>query len=96
MTIKDKFLSVFTKYSNRVVLGRGVNTMRKFAKECVLAGGSPSFRVLKNKGKEENAVIGICKGADVRGGTIEDVPREVIEAVKKYKRNVAWLLPELE
>jgi len=77
------------------VLGRGLEALKSFARKCLDAGGVPIFRT-KYGGKRlpNNAVIVACwgKGDVVKGGTITDVPIDVIEKMEKTKGDYKWLL----
>lgn len=76
------------------VLGSGLAAIRNFIEKCLAAGGVPIFRT-KYGGKRlpGNAVIAACWGAGekVPGGTITDVPLEIIERMEKTRGDWKWL-----
>jgi len=83
----------------RRILGKGLAAIKDFIRECVSAGGVPIFRT-KYGGKRlpGNAVIAACWGAGdkVKGGTITDVPLEIIEKMEKTTGDWRWLEKETE
>ena len=76
-------------------IGRGMEAVRSFARKCLDAGGVPIFRTkFGGKRLERNAVIAACwgKGDIVKGGTIVDVPTDVIEKMEKTRGDYKWIL----
>ena len=77
------------------ILGEGLSALKDFARRCLDAGGVPIFRT-KYGGRRlpNNAVIAACwgKGDVVKGGTITNVPIDVIEKMEKTKGDYKWLL----
>lgn len=80
------------------VLGRGLEAIREFIRECREAGGIPVFRT-KYGGERlpNNSVIAACwrAGDKVKGGTIEDVPPDIIERMEKETGDWKWLAKQL-
>lgn len=80
------------------ILGRGLEAIRNFITKCRAAGGIPVFRT-KYGGKRlpGNAVIAACwgKGDVVKGGTITDVPPDIIAEMEKTKGDWKWLAQRL-
>ena len=80
------------------ILGRGLEALREFIRKCVAAGGVPIFRT-KYGGKRlpGNAVIAACwgKGKEVPGGTITDVPPDIIAEMEKRTGDWKWLAERL-
>ena len=77
------------------IIGRGLEALKEFARKCLYAGGVPIFRTrYGEKRLPNNAVVAACwgKGDVVKGGTITDVPIEVIEKMEKTKGDYKWLL----
>jgi len=76
------------------IIGRGTAAIREFIRKCKAAGGVPIFRT-KYGGKRlpGNAVIAACwgKGKEVPGGTILDVPPELIEEMERRAGDWKWL-----
>lgn len=77
------------------VIGSGLEALKEFARRCLDAGGVPIFRT-KYGGRRlpENSVVAACwgKGDVVKGGTIKNVPTDVIERMEKTKGDYKWLL----
>lgn len=80
------------------ILGHGLEAIRSFISKCVAAGGVPIFRT-KYGGKRlpNNSVIAACwgKGKEVPGGTILNVPSEVISEMEKRTGDWKWLSERL-
>ena len=80
------------------VLGEGLETLRRFIRECVNAGGVPIFRT-KYGGRriKGNGVVAACWGAGekVKGGTITNVPPDIIEEMEKRVGDWKWLAKRL-
>jgi len=80
------------------VLGSGIEALRTFISRCISAGGVPIFRT-KYGGKRlpGNAVIAACwgKGKEVPGGTITDVPTDIIAEMEKRTGDWKWLAERL-
>ena len=80
------------------VLGRGLEAIREFIRKCVAAGGVPIFRT-KYGGKRlpGNAVIAACwgKGKEVPGGTITDVPPDILAEMERRTGDWKWLAERL-
>jgi len=80
------------------VIGRGLDAIRSFINRCLAAGGTPIFRTrYGGKRLPNNRVIAACWGAGktVHGGTIEDVPPEIIERMEKERGDWKWLKESL-
>lgn len=77
------------------VLGSGLEVVKDFARRCLAAGGIPMFRT-KYGGKRlpENSVVAACwgKGDVVKGGTIKNVPIDVIERMERETGDYKWLV----
>ena len=76
-------------------LGSGLEELKRFARRCLDAGGIPIIRTrYGGKRLPGGAVIVACwgKGEEVPGGTITDIPLEVIERMEKTKGDYKWLL----
>jgi len=80
------------------VLGSGLEAIRDFIRRCTAAGGVPIFRT-KYGGRRlpGNAVIAACwgKGKEVPGGTITDVPIDIINEMEKRAGDWKWLAERL-
>ena len=80
------------------VLGSGTEALRRFVEGCLKAGGIPIIRT-KYGGKRfpENKVVVACwgKGREVPGGTIENVPPDIIEQAEKQVGDWKWLATKL-
>jgi len=80
------------------VIGRGLEALRNFISKCIAAGGVPIFRT-KYGGKRlpGNAVIAACwgKGKEVPGGTILDVPPDIIAEMERRTGDWKWLAERL-
>jgi len=77
------------------VIGRGFEAVKEFARKCLDAGGIPVFRTrYGGRRLPDNAVIAAClgKGDVVKGGTIENVPLDIIEKMEKTKGDYRWIL----
>ena len=77
------------------VIGSGVAKLKEFARRCLDAGGIPIFRTKYGERRlPNNAVIVACwgKGDVVKGGTVTDVPIDIIEKLEKTKGDYKWLL----
>lgn len=76
-------------------IGSGLAALREFANRCLAAGGVPIFRT-KYGGKRlpNNSVVAACwgKGAEVQGGTVTNVPIDVIEKMEKTRGDYKWLI----
>ena len=76
-------------------IGTGLMALKEFARKCLDAGGVPIFRT-KYGGKKlpDNSVIAACwgKGDVVKGGTVTEVPPEIIDKMEKTKGDYKWLL----
>ncbi len=76
-------------------IGSGVGALKEFARKCLAAGGVPIFRTrYGGKRLPNNSVIAACwgKGDVVKGGTITDVPLDVIEKMEKTRGDYKWLV----
>jgi len=80
------------------IIGSGLEAIRSFISRCLAAGGIPIFRT-KYGGKRlpNNRVIAACWGAGktVQGGTIENVPTDIIERMEKERGDWKWLRERL-
>jgi len=80
------------------IIGSGTEGLKKFIEKCRKAGGTPIFRT-KYSGKRlpGNAVIVACygKGREVPGGTIVNVPEELIAEMEKRVGDWKWLAERL-
>jgi hypothetical protein len=80
------------------VLGSGVDALRSFVEKCLASGGVPIIRT-KYGGRRfpENKVVVACwgKGKEVPGGTIENVPTDIIEQAEKQVGDWKWLAARL-
>jgi len=80
------------------VIGRGLEAIRDFISKCLAAGGVPIFRT-KYGGRRlpGNAVIAACWGAGdkVKGGTITDVPPDILAEMEKRVGDWKWLAERL-
>ena len=68
------------------ILGSGTEAVREFVERCRREGGVPIIRTrYGGKRLPQSSVIVACwgKGKDVPGGTITDVPTDVIEKLEK-------------
>ncbi len=77
------------------VIGSGLAKVKEFARQCLAAGGVPMFRTrYGGKRLPNNSVIAACwgKGDVVKGGTITDVPLDVIEKMEKTRGDYKWLV----
>jgi hypothetical protein len=74
------------------VIGKGVEALKKFIKECKDAGGVPIIRT-RYGGRRLPFVIVTCWGMRdvVRGGAITDVPSEIVEALEKARVKYKYL-----
>jgi hypothetical protein len=74
------------------VIGRGVEALKKFIKDCKNAGGVPIVRT-RYGGRRLNFVVATCWGMRdvVRGGAIVDVPSEIIDALEKARVKYKYL-----
>jgi hypothetical protein len=81
-----------------VKIGSGTSAIKAFIEKCLAAGGVPLFRT-KYGGKRlpESAVIAACwgKGAEVKGGTITDVPADILAEMEKRAGDWKWLRERL-
>ena len=79
-------------------LGEGLEAIRKFIRECVAAGGVPIFRT-KYGGRriKGNGVVAACWGAGDRvpGGTIYNVPPDIIREMEEKVGDWKWLAERL-
>ncbi|MEM1690042.1 MAG: hypothetical protein QXG48_02155 [Thermofilaceae archaeon] len=79
------------------VIGTGVTALREFARRCLAAGGVPQFRT-KYGGRPlpDNSVIVACWGAANRvpGGTIRNVPPDIIARLERQTGDWKWLIGE--
>ena len=76
-------------------IGSGLTALKDFARRCLAAGGIPIFRTrYGGKRLPNNSVVAACwgKGDTVKGGTITDVPLEIIERMEKETGDYKWLL----
>jgi len=80
------------------VLGSGLEAIRRFISECLSAGGIPIFRT-KYGGRrlKGNSVVAACWGAGdkVPGGTITDVPPDIIAEMERRVGDWKWLASRL-
>lgn len=80
------------------VIGRGIEALRSFIARCTAAGGVPIFRT-KYGGRRlpGNSVIAACwgKGKEVPGGTITDVPSDIIAEMEERTGDWKWLRERL-
>ncbi len=80
------------------VLGSGVEKLREFISRCLAAGGIPIIRT-KYGGRRlpEGSVVVACwgKGKEVPGGTITNVPADIIEEAEKRIGDWKWLSERL-
>jgi len=80
------------------VLGSGIEAIRSFIAKCTSAGGVPIFRT-KYGGKRlpNNSVVAACwgKGSEVPGGTITNVPVDIINEMEKRAGDWKWLAERL-
>ncbi|MGC8578136.1 MAG: hypothetical protein ACP5KW_09155 [Thermoproteota archaeon] len=78
------------------VLGSGVGALQEFIRKCETAGGVPIIRT-KYGGRplKNNRVIVACWGAreEAPGGTIENVPPDVIATLQKERGAYKKLVP---
>jgi len=76
-------------------IGSGLAALRDFANRCLAAGGVPIFRT-KYGGKRlpNNSVVAACwgKGDVVKGGTVTNVPIDVIEKMEATRGDYKWLV----
>jgi len=79
------------------VIGKGVEALKSFIRECLSANGSPTFVAKYGAQEYTDRVIARCYGASekVPGGFIVDLPADVVEKIKKRKGDATWLLEEL-
>jgi len=81
-----------------VKIGSGTSAIKSFIEKCLAAGGVPLFRT-KYGGKRlpESAVIAACwgKGDVVKGGTITDVPADILSEMEKRAGDWKWLKERL-
>ena len=77
------------------IIGRGIEALIKFIKKCRDAGGVPIIRT-KYGGVRlpHNSVVVACwgRGDVVKGGTITDIPPDLIDELEKTKGDWKWLL----
>jgi hypothetical protein len=80
------------------VLGSGIEALRDFVEKCIRAGGVPIIRT-RYGGRRfpENKVVVACwgKGKEVPGGTILNVPSDIIEEAEKQVGDWKWLVKRL-
>jgi hypothetical protein len=80
------------------ILGSGTSALADFIRKCLNAGGVPIIRT-KYGGKRlpENKVVVACwgKGAEVPGGSILNVPADIIEEAEKRTGDWKWLSERL-
>ena len=80
------------------VLGSGVSVLRDFLRRCTAAGGVPIIRT-KYGGRRlpGNAIVVACwgKGKEVPGGTITDIPTDLIEEMERRAGDWKWLMERL-
>jgi len=80
------------------VLGSGIEALRSFLSKCLAAGGVPIFRTrYGDKRLPNNAVIAACwgKGKEVPGGTILNVPEDIIVEMERRAGDWKWLRERL-
>ena len=77
------------------VIGSGLDTLKAWIRRCLNAGGIPQIRT-RYGGKRfpNNAVRVACygKGNVVKGGTIENIPTDIIEKAEKTTGDYKWIL----
>lgn len=75
-------------------IGSGLEAVKEFARRCLAAGGVPMFRTKYGGKRLENAVVAACwgKGDVVKGGTITNVPLEIIERMERETGDYKWLV----
>ncbi|RLE84961.1 MAG: hypothetical protein DRJ67_09715 [Thermoprotei archaeon] len=80
------------------IIGRGVDALKSFIRECMEAGGTPTMLAKYGPTEFRDAVLVRCYGASdkVRGGLIVDLPAEIVEKVRKRKLDAKWILEELK
>jgi len=76
------------------VIGTGVSALKEFVEKCERAGGVPIIRT-RFGGREldgGSAVIVACwgKGAEVKGGKITGLPRDVFERIDKAPKSMKY------
>ena len=80
------------------VIGEGLEGIRNFISRCLAAGGVPIFKT-KYGGKRfgDNSVVAACwrKGKEVPGGTIVNVPPDIIAEMEKRTGDWKWLAQRL-
>jgi len=80
------------------MIGSGIDALRSFITRCTSAGGVPIFKT-KYGGKRlpNNAVIAACwgKGKEVPGGTITNVPEDIITEMEHRTGDWKWLSEKL-
>jgi len=76
------------------ILGSGMSALREFVNRCLAAGGIPIVRTRYGKKRlPGNKVVVACwgKGAEVPGGTITDIPVDIIEKLERTTGDWQWL-----
>jgi len=79
------------------VIGRGLEGIREFIRKCIEAGGTPIFRTKYGLRKFRDRVVAACWGAGekVEGGTIVDVPPDIIAEMEEKVGDWKWLAERL-
>jgi len=80
------------------IIGRGLEALAKFIEECLKAGGTPTFVAQYGERPFADRVIVRCYGAaaKVPGGTIIDVPPDILELIRRSRNDWKVLVEELK
>lgn len=78
------------------VIGRGIKDLVDFIRKCLDAGGVPIIRGKYGGRAFENKVVVACWGKreEVEGGTILDIPPDVIRKINEKIGDWKWILEE--
>jgi len=80
------------------VLGSGLSALRDFIERCLRAGGVPIIRTrYGGRRLPGNAVVVACwgKGKEVPGGTITDIPADILSELERRVGDWRWLAQRL-
>lgn len=78
-------------------IGSGIKALEKFIDECESAGGIPQLRTGYGGTEFDNKLIVACygKASQVPGGTITDIPKQLIDKCREtngdYKYIKEWI-----
>ncbi len=68
------------------IIGKGIEALRSFARECTEAGGIPVAQAFYAGQEFKDKLLVRCYGANIAGGFVTDVPADTVSKLAQSRK----------